>query len=376
LGTERSLQQMFKQDYIKLSQTKLFLLSGFILLISCRKDPKITPVTTTPYIIEYPEIIAEYLSPLQIPADNPMTVEGVELGRKLFFDERLSADNTKSCGSCHIPSASFSDTTIFSVGIHGIAGDRNAMPLINLGWMTKLFWDGRTETLENQALDPVVNPIEMHDTWPNVASKLQADALYPALFEQVFGTNIIDSVLVTKVLAQFMRTLISANSPFDKYLNTGKSGWNNADQTKAYEGFSVFMDETKGDCFHCHGDAFNPLWTDNAFHNNGLDATFSDNGLGAITGISFDNGKFKSPTLRNLVFTKPYMHDGRFNSLSEVIDHYSSGLISSPTIDPLMKHISTGGSNMNPTDKLNLYWFLVSLSDSSFVTNPAFQDPG
>jgi len=367
---------MIKQNYIKLSQTKLFLLSGLILFISCRKDPKITPVTTTPYIIEYPEIIAEYLSPLQIPTDNPMTAEGVELGRKLFFEERLSADNTQSCGSCHIPSASFSDTTNFSKGIDGIDGSRNAMPIINLGWMTKLFWDGSAEGIETQALAPVVNPIEMHDTWPNVASKLLADALYPALFKQVFETETIDSVLVTKALAQFMRTLISANSPFDKYLNTGVSGWNSADQTKAYEGFSVFMDETKGDCFHCHGDAFNPLWTDNTFHNNGLDATFADNGLGAITGNSFDNGKFKSPTLRNLVFTKPYMHDGRFNSLTEVINHYSSGLTSSQTIDPLMKHIGTGGSNMNPTDKLNLFWFLVSLSDSSFVTHPAFQDPG
>jgi len=367
---------MFKPSQFLFGTKNLLLLSWLVFLVSCRKDPKIEPVTTTPYNIDYPQIIEEYLPPMQLPADNPMTEEGVELGRKLFFEERLSANNTQACASCHIPSASFSDTVAFSVGIDGIAGNRNAMPIINIGWMSDLFWDGRADKPENQALGPVVNPVEMHDSWPNVAAKLQADGLYPALFEQVFGTSVIDSVLVTKALAQFMRTLISGNSPFDKYLKTGNSGWNSADEIKAYEGFAIFMDEAKGDCFHCHGDSFNPLWTDNLFHNNGLDATFADNGRGNVTGNSFDNGKFKTPTLRNLVFTKPYMHDGRFNTLQEVIDHYSQGLVSSPTIDPLMKHLITGGSNMNPTDKGKLLMFLISLSDSSFVSNPVFQDPG
>jgi cytochrome c peroxidase len=347
-----------------------------MLLLSCRKDPHITPATTTPYTFDYPGIISDYLPPVPVPPDNPMTEEGVELGRKLFFEERLSADNTQSCASCHIPSASFSDTTAYSKGIDGFDGNRNAMAIINLGWMNKLFWDGRATGLEAQVFGPVVNPVEMHDTWPNVASKLQADVLYPALFEQVFGTAVIDSVLVSKAISQFMRTLIAGNSPFDKYLQTGSSGWNATDELAAYEGFAIFLDETKGDCFHCHGDAFNPLWTDNLFHNNGLDATFSDNGLGAVTGNSFDNGKFKTPTLRNLVFTAPYMHDGRFATLQEVINHYSEGLVNSPTIDPLMKHVITGGSQMNPGDKYKLFMFLVSLSDSSFVTNPAFQDPG
>lgn len=365
-------------NYLRYSSLRQVLLIGFavVLLVSCRKDPKISPVEATPYSFEYPELMASYLSPIQVPANNPMTNEGVELGRKLFFEERLSGNNTQSCGSCHIPSASFSDTVALSIGIDGIPGNRNAMPLINLGWMNTLFWDGRATNLETQAYDPVINPIEMHDSWPNVASKLQADPLYPSLFEQVFGTSTIDSLMVVKALSQFMRTLISGNSPFDKYLKTGVSGWNSVDEQMAYEGFTIFLDEAKGDCFHCHGDSFNPLWTDNAFHNNGLDATFSDNGLGAITGNSFDNGKFKSPTLRNLVFTAPYMHDGRFNTLQEVINHYSQGLQPSATIDPLMKHIGNGGSNMNPADKAKLLMFLVSLSDSSFVNNPKFQDPG
>lgn len=343
---------------------------------SCRKDNPIEPGEVTPYVTTYPEIIQEYLPPIMVPSSNPMTNEGVELGRKLFFEERLSSTNTQSCGSCHIPSASFSDTVAFSVGVDGFVGTRNAMPLINLGWMNSFFWDGRSPNLEAQAFEPVVNPVEMHDAWPNVAAKLQADPVYPFLFEQAFGTSVIDSVLVSKALSQFMRTLISGNAPFDKYLMTGSSGWSPADELAAYEGFTIFMDETKGDCFHCHGDSFNPLWTDNAFHNNGLDATFTDNGLGAITGNSFDNGKFKTPTLRNLVFTAPYMHDGRFQTLQEVINHYSEGLQNSATIDPLMKHVNTGGSQMNPTEKYKLFMFLVSLSDSSFVANPAFQDPG
>jgi cytochrome c peroxidase len=352
------------------------LTASLFFILSCRKDPGIEPATTTPYTFEYPGIIGDYLPPVPVPADNPMTEEGVELGRKLFFEEMLSADNTQSCATCHIPSASFSDTTTYSKGIDGLDGTRNAMAIINPGWMNKLFWDGRAPGLEAQVFGPVVNPVEMHDTWPNVASKLQATALYPPLFEQVFGTAIVDSVLVSKAIAQFMRTLIAGNSPFDKYLKTGSSGWNSTDELAAYEGFTIFLDETKGDCFHCHGDAFNPLWTDNLFHNNGLDASFADNGLGDITGNSFDNGKFKTPTLRNLVFTAPYMHDGRFATLQEVINHYSEGLVNSPTIDPLMKHIDTGGSQMNPGDKYKLLMFLVSLSDSSFVTNPAFQDPG
>lgn len=356
----------------------LFVILSLVVLFvsSCRKDPKITPADTSPYSFDYPEIISEYLPPIQTPNTNPMTNEGVELGRKLFYDERLSANNTQSCGSCHLQSASFSDTTSYSIGIDGIAGNRNSMPLINLGWMNSFFWDGRATGMENQVYQPVTNPIEMHTTWPDVAAKLQQDALYPALFLQVFGTNLIDSVLVSKAISQFMRTLISGNAPFDKYLMTGSSGWNAVDEQLAYEGFTIFMDESKGDCFHCHGDSYNPLWTDNSFHNNGLDIAFTDNGRGAITGNNFDNGKFKTPTLRNLVFTAPYMHDGRFTTLSQVINHYSQGLQNSATLDPLMKHIDTGGSQMNPGDKTKLLMFLISLSDSSFVTNPKFSDPG
>jgi cytochrome c peroxidase len=348
-----------------------------VALFACRKDPDVPLADTTPYVINYPERFEAYLPPINIPADNPLTEEGVELGRMLFFDERLSANNTQSCGSCHMPEFAFGDTAQYSVGIDGLSGNRNAPPIFNIGWMQDgLFWDGRAASAENQVFEPVVNPIELHTSWPDVAAKLQADDLYPFLFERAFGTEVIDSVLVAKAISQFERTLISGNAPYDKYLTTGSSGWNAADEFSAYLGFAVFMDETKGDCFHCHGDITQPLYTDNIFHNNGLDAAFTDNGRGEYTGNASDNGKFKTPSLRNLLFTAPYMHDGRFQTLSEVIEHYSTGLTMSSTIDPLMKHVSTGGSNMTPEDKGYLLMFLKSLSDSSFVNNPDFQDPG
>lgn len=359
---------------------KYLILSLLLVVISCRKDVKPTLEGTTPYVFDYPEIIDSYLPPIEDPLDNPTTEEGVELGRLLFFDKRLSANNTQSCASCHIPAYSFSDTTAYSVGIDGVSGTRNAMPIINLGWMKNgLFWDGRSTSIEAQAFEPVTNPVEMHDTWPNAVSKLQADEQYPYLFERVFGSSEIDSVMVAKAIAQFERTLISGNAPFDKYLAgnmaQGSSGWSYDKELLAYQGFILFMDETKGDCFHCHGDQFNPLWTDNIYHNNGLDANPSDPGLAAVTGNSSDWGKFKTPTLRNLAFTAPYMHDGRFTTLNQVIQHYSFGLQNSPTIDPLMKSVQQGGVQLNPQEQNAIYWFLLSLSDSSFVTNPDFQDP-
>ncbi len=357
----------------------LFFVTG-LLFTSCRKDPSINlGGDTTPYEFDYPERLIKYLPPVKAPADNPTTVEGVDLGRKLFYDTRLSADNSISCASCHDPSIAFSDTGAVSVGINGLSGNRNAMPLFNLAWTNRLFWDGRRTSLEAQAFDPVNDPVEMHHTWPGVINKLQADGQYPLLFEKAFGTTEIDSNLVVKAIAQFERTLISGNSPMDRYMNAdfaiGSSGLSAEDEFAAYQGFAIFINEDKGDCFHCHGDSFNPLWTDNEFHNNGLDAVFADNGLGKRTGNPSDNGKFRTPSLRNLAFSAPYMHDGRFKTLDEVIDHYSEGLVDSPTIDPLMKAVDVGGVMLTSEEKYFLKVFLLSLSDTSFVNNLKFQDP-
>ncbi len=352
----------------------IIIVLGF-LVQACRKDEIPNIPEPTSYNLQLPGIIEQYLPPMETPVDNPLTVEGVELGRKLFYDPILSADNTQACAACHAPSSGFSDENQFSTGIDGLEGDRNSMPIVNVGWMNSLFWDGRAKSVEDQAFGPVVNPIEMHNTWPNAVVQLQANEVYPGLFEGAFGTDVIDSVLVAKAIAQFERTLISGNAPFDRYLRQEPTGMTEQEELEMYQGFALFMDETKGDCFHCHGDKFNPLWTDNLFHNNGLDAISSDKGLGKVTGNSFDDGKFKTPTLRNLAFTAPYMHDGRFATLNEVVDHYSTGLQNSPTIDPLMKSVDDGGVNLTPTEKGLLIKFLLSLSDSSFITNPDFQEP-
>ncbi|MBU3011507.1 cytochrome-c peroxidase [Polaribacter vadi] len=324
-----------------------------------------------PYSLEIPELFADKLIAPIIPTNNPLTEEGVALGKKLFFDKILSGDETQSCASCHNPQKAFTDGLQFSIGIDNISGTRNAMPLFNLAWnFDELFtWDGAEFGIENQALEPVSNPIELHANWVNIAQKLQNNSEYVTLFNQAFGTTTIDSLLVVKAIAQFERTLISGNSKFDEFL-IGEATLTTEEQN----GFDVFMDEARGDCFHCHGSNNNPLWTDNQFHNNGLDTVFSDLGLGAITGDPADNGKFKSPSIRNLIFTAPYMHDGRFSTLEEVINHYSEGLQSSSTIDPLMKKVSEGGVGLSDKDKADLKAFLLSLTDYEFVNNSNFQE--
>lgn len=323
----------------------------------------------TPYVLQTPELFDQYLPAPNIPIDNPLTVEGVFLGKKLFYDPILSGDNTLACAGCHAPATSFVDTNQFSIGIDMVAGNRNSMPLMNLAWNygDKFFWDGRSIGLEAQSLKPVTDTIEMHETWVNAMSKLQAHPNYPGLFKAAFGTQVIDSLLVAKALAQFERTLITGDSKFDKFLRN-ELGLT----SQELNGFSVYMNENKGDCFHCHGSPTNPLWTDNDFHNNGLDANFNDNGLGKVTGNPADNGKFKTPTLRNLVFTAPYMHDGRFMTIDQVIEHYSTGLKNSPTIDPLMKKVGNGGAQLTPTEKADLKAFLLTLTDSSFNNNPNY----
>ena len=337
----------------------------FFVAFSCENE-SVEQYTATPSPLYIPKLFEDNILAPVIPVDNPQTVEGIALGKKLFFDPILSAENTIACADCHAPESAFSDSDKFSDGVDGIFGNRNSMPLFNLAWNydEKFFWDGNTFSLEHQAFVPVSDPIEMKSNWADVESKLQQHTEYPSLFEKAFGASNIDSSLVTKAIAQFERTLISANSKFDKFL-LGELNLS----PEELNGFNVFMDEAKGDCFHCHGSDKNPLWTDNIFHNNGLDETFADLGLGAVTGDPADNGKFKSPSLRNLEFTAPYMHDGRFATLDEVINHYSQGLKNSSTIDPLMKKVAQGGVNLTNKDKADLKAFLLALSDYDFINN-------
>lgn len=348
-----------------------FLFMLFIITFkSCKKDDEILIYSPTPYNL----VIPAGLPPMPIPIDNPLTVEGVELGRRLFYEELLSGNNTMSCATCHHPSMSFTDNAAVSVGIDGIAGTRNSMPLINLGWQTSFFWDGRVNTLEEQVLHPVIDPIEMKDHWPNVVWELVQDEKYPEMFRRAFGERGIDSVKVSKALAQFLRIMISGNSRYDKMRRNELVF--TTDELLGMELFNGDKDEANniagGDCFHCHGE---PMFTSNQFHNNGLDAIFTDLGRGFFTNNPNDNGKFKAPSLRNIALTAPYMHDGRFENLDDVIDHYSTGLVYSTTIDPLMKFVADGGVALTTTEKNQLKAFLNTLTDNDFAVNPAFQDP-
>lgn len=240
-----------------------------LLIFSCSSNDEQQGYIATPLPLEIPELFSQYLIAPVVPPNNPQTVEGVALGRKLFFDPILSGNSTQACADCHRPQNAFSDPRQFSIGIEGNPGFRNSMPLQNLAWNfpNKFNWDGSASSLENQIFEPVTNPIEMNNTWHNAVSSLQANSEYPQLFKEAFNGATIDSVLVTKAIAQFIRTLISGNSRVDRHL-LGE----NILTPQELNGLNVFMSEELGDCFHCHGNPFNPLWTDNSFHNNGLDA--------------------------------------------------------------------------------------------------------
>jgi cytochrome c peroxidase len=342
-----------------------------LFLYSCKQvDQEPTPAGATPYPLGLPSFFSLPI----IPTDNPMTVEGVALGKRLFYDDVLSGNNTQNCGSCHNPTFAFTDNGLqFSTGIDKKLGDRNSMPLINLAWEKDFFWDGRAKTLEEQALGPVENPIEMHEQWPNAVSELMANSEYPALFEKAFGTRVITKELVAKAIAQFERTMISSNSTFDiDYLIPSRTLDVIKNPQNAIErGMKIFYEH--GDCWHCHGTVGDYLFTDRDFHNNGLDSIIIDKGLENVTKNPMDRGKFKTPTLRNVEFSAPYMHDGRFKTLEEVIEHYNSGVKKSPTIDPNMKELAKG-LNLSAGDKQDLLQFLVSLSDKTFINNPKFKE--
>ena len=344
------------------------------IFISCRKDK--IGYTPTPYELEIPS----HFPSMIIPENNPMTKEGVSLGRMLFYEERLSGDNSMSCATCHAPENSFADPNQLSTGIDGIAGTRNSMALINLGWQKFFFWDGRAKSLEEQILEPIPNPLEMHQKWKDAVSKLQQDVEYRNMFYKAFGEEGIDSVKVSKAIAQFIRTMISGSSKYDvMYKFENSLPLNSVDQSilssvspEEWAGYDLFKSLNGADCLHCHSGILMHI---NKFSNNGLDATFTDQGRGAITGSPNDMGRFKIPTLRNIALTAPYMHDGRFGTLDEVIEHYSSELVSSPTIDPLMEHLSSGGVQLDSQEKYLLKKFLMTLTDYSFINNPEFQDP-
>ena len=364
------------------SISQILLVSGVILTLvasgcNCGKNPA---WEATPYTI----VIPAFFPPMDIPADNPMTVEGIKLGRLLFWEKALSLDHSISCGSCHAPSSNFSDPEQFSSGVNGTLGDRNASVIINLGWSTSFFWDGRAMTLEDQIRDPVEHPLEMNVAWEEVEARLQnndfADLDYPQLFFDAFGSDVITEDLSVKAIAQFVRTMISSDSKIDKW----RRGEVELTESE-YLGYQLFLreggdpevnpgGEFGADCFHCHGEA-GLQFSDYLFHNNGLDPSFEmDPGRVNVTGSPLDSGLFKTPTLRNVALSAPFMHDGRFSTLEDVIEHYNSGGVSSSTIDTFMKY-TTGGLELAPQQKEAILDFLHALTDTTFTQNPDFHDP-
>ncbi len=352
---------------------KLKIIACLVSLIAaahaCKKKNDGPVYNPTPIKVAVPAYITTYIGEMQHPADNPLTAEGVQLGRKLFYEKMLSNDNSMSCASCHKQAFGFDDPAPFSKGTNGLLGGRNAMAVINLGYNTRFFWDGRRSTLEGQAHDPVTNPIEMANKWPEVVKRLQNNSEYRLLFYKAFGATTVDSNLVVKAIAQFERTMISFNSRFDKYYYLGDSAALTAQEKNGQVIFGGI-----GRCNHCH--LLNTMFTDNEFRNNGLDVNPADEGLMKFTGLATDRGKFKVPTLRNIAATAPYMHDSRFKTLEQVVNYYSSGVQqTSPNLD---EHMTAFGPGLGLTtkEKADLVAFLRSLSDTTFLTNPAFSDPG
>lgn len=286
---------------------------------------------------------------------NPVTRAGFTLGRQLFYDPLLSRDGTLSCGSCHQQFAGFAhfDHAV-SHGIGGVNGTRNAPALANLAWQPDFMWDGAVHHLEVQPIAPLSNPVEMGETLANVLTKLQASADYPARFAAAFGTPGIDSQRLLRALAQFTGTLVSARSRYD--LGTLS--------TEETTGLAVFRQH----CASCHTE---PLFTDFQYRNNGLDAVPKDAGRAAISGKAEDAGRFRVPSLRNVAVSPPYMHDGRFDTLDQVLDHYARGIAPSSTLDAQLVR----AVQLSHAERAALLQFLQALTDERYLTDARFAEP-
>ncbi len=361
-----------------------FLVSFIIMGSSCNEEPgEIKPVEEV-FDLNAPFYFGEFNN--RIPQDNPITEKGFQLGRMLFYEKMLSGDNSMSCGSCHQQKKAFTDGLAVSEGIDGIAGEVSAMSLVNMLWAEKFTWNGRMESVEKQSVDPITNPIEMHTSFEAAIAKLEG-AGYANLFSEVFGTQEITEERIGKALSQFQRSLISANSKYDRYLRNEYQA-----TSQEVRGMQLFFTHPipgqlrGGNCGDCH---LGPLTSGDisgfqGFHNNGLDSTAElDAGLMDVTGNPEDRGRFKTPSLRNIALTAPYMHDGRFQTLEEVLDHYNENVKKSETLDILIKE----GSNepIDPNEPIHLFLtaqekediiaFLHMLTDEEFVNNPRFSNP-
>jgi cytochrome c peroxidase len=337
--------------------------------------PLYLPAKFTPYPLP---ISGSFPIP-DLPRDNPLTVERVALGRALFFDRRLSGNGAQACADCHVPAKAFTDGRTLARGAFGDVGMRNSMSLVNLAWKRQFFWDGRANSLREQVLQPIQNPLEMHASLSNVVAKLAASQAvsgqaagatnYPDLFAAAFGSPEITPQKIALALEDFLLTLTSFDAKFDRVMR-GEAHFT-PEEARGFVLFSTEYDPRRGfygaDCFHCHG---GPLFQSQAFANNGLESRLTDAGKGTVTGRSADDGKFAVPSLRNVALTAPYMHDGRFATLAAVVEHYCTGVRRSATLDPNLAKHPDGGVPLAREDKAALVAFLQTLTDARWVAVP------
>lgn len=365
---------------------RLFTILGITILVlgfsQCRKDRVVesdlpsTPIGT-PYTLEIPQ---NFPAPY-IPSDNPLTVEAIKLGRHLFFEKRLSADNTMSCAGCHLQIAAFTDGKELSEGIRGLKTRRHAMAIFNLAWQEHFFWDGRAVSLEEQALMPIEDEFELDNNLDTVINRLSADPLYQKLFTDAFGDKTVTRTRMGKAIAQFERIIVSANSEFDSVVRS-KTKLEFKD-LRARRGFDMFSSET-GDCFHCHGHletAFQmgAFGRDIQFLNNGVLSASDqliDRGREEFTGNGSDRAHFKVASVRNAEFSLPFMHNGSIPDLDSLINFYEKGIHLTPNIDPnIDKPNGLGKKNWTQSQKEDLKEFLKSMTDYKYLTDTNYSSP-
>lgn len=366
-------------NYKKIKISALFVLAC-VAFQACNKDEEAeTNVNGVQYDgTAYHLNVGDFEQP-QIALDNKLTVQGVKLGRMLFYEKRLSKDGSMSCASCHRQEHAFSDTSLLSIGVRGKTGNRQAMAVFNMAWNTnEFFWDGRAHLLRDQSLKPIQDSLEMDESLENVVAKLNADPMYKDQFMRAFGSSEINPAKMALAMEQFMNTIVSVESKYDRYLR-GTATLDSNEERGRYLFFAEynpsFPNLSGADCQHCHSGR---NFENDKYLNNALDsdAEMQDNGRMAVTNNASDKGKFKVPSLRNVEVTQPYMHDGRFNTLEEVVEHYNTGLKNSSTIDPTLVYpLNNGGLLLTNEDKRDLVAFLKTLTDEVMLTNPEFSDP-